>query len=60
MPQYHYQSAQGLPIRTTNFRDTAKEFAHALAEDCRGDHGVHPAVRVWTGPVTEAPAATAP
>jgi hypothetical protein len=60
VPQYTYQSAPGLPIRTTNYAGTAEEFAAALAEDCRGDHGVEPLVQVWTGPVTEPPAATWP
>ena len=62
MPQFTYQSAPGLPIRTTNYRGTAQDFADALAEDCPGDHGIEPNVRVWhgTGPVTEPPAATAP
>ncbi|MDF3303308.1 hypothetical protein [Streptomyces tropicalis] len=50
MPQYSYQPAPGLPIKTTTFGGTAEEFAQALAEDCRGDHGVEPEVRVWTGP----------
>jgi len=61
MPRYTYQSAPGLRIRTTNYPGTAKEFADALAEDCRANHGVEPNVRVWTddGPVTEPPAATA-
>ncbi|MGW4042973.1 hypothetical protein [Streptomyces sp. NPDC004721] len=61
MPKYTYQSAPGLRIRTTNFAGTAKEFAEALAGDCRADHGVEPNVRVWLGdgPVTGPPAATA-
>jgi hypothetical protein len=61
VPTYTYQSAPGLRVRTTNYRGTAQEFAEALAEDCRADHGVEPDVRVWLGdgPVTEPPAATA-
>lgn len=59
MPQYSYQSAPGLPIRCTTYGGTAQEFAQALAEDCPGDYGVAPDVRVWSGPVTEIPAATA-
>jgi hypothetical protein len=61
VPTYTYQSAPGLRVRTTNYRGTAQEFAEALAEDCRGDHGVEPDVRVWLGggPVTNPPAATA-
>ncbi|MFE7236104.1 hypothetical protein ACFVAF_36930 [Streptomyces sp. NPDC057596] len=62
MPRYTYQPAPGLRVRTTNFQGTAQEFAEALAEDCRADHGAEPDVRVWLGdgPVTEPPAATAP
>ncbi|MFI1371330.1 hypothetical protein ACH4UY_04870 [Streptomyces longwoodensis] len=61
MPRYTYQSAPGLRVRTTNFLGTAQEFAEALAEDCRADHGVAPDVRVWLGdgPVTDPPAASA-
>lgn len=61
MPKYTYQSARGLTVRTTNYRGSAQEFADALAEDCRADHGVDPDVRVWLddGPVTQPPAATA-
>ena len=61
MPKYTSQPAPGLQVRTTNFRGSAQEFADALSEDCRGDHGVDPDVRVWNGdgPVTEPPAATA-
>ncbi|MFH9403274.1 hypothetical protein ACH4JS_26515 [Streptomyces sp. NPDC017638] len=61
MPRYTYQSAPGLRVRTTNYAGTPQQFADALAEDCRADHGVDPAVRVWLGdgPVTEPPAATA-
>lgn len=59
MPQYSYQSAPGLPIRRTTYSGTAQEFADALAEDCRADHGVAPDVKVWAGPITEAPTATA-
>ncbi|MFF1483121.1 hypothetical protein ACIGZH_01740 [Streptomyces sp. NPDC058319] len=61
MPRYTYQSARGLRVRTTNYRGSAQEFADALAEDCRADHGVEPDVRVWLGdgPVTAPPAATA-
>lgn len=59
MPQYSYQPAPGLPIRRTSFGGTAQEFADALAEDCRADHGVDPDVKVWDGSVTERPTATA-
>ncbi|RAJ52796.1 hypothetical protein K388_05896 [Streptomyces sp. KhCrAH-43] len=41
---------RGLTIKTTTFGGTAEEFAQALAEDCRGDHGVDPEVRGCTGP----------
>jgi len=58
MPRYSYQSAPGLRIKHTTYRGTAQEFADALAEDCPGDYGLQPDVRVWTGPVTEPPAAT--
>jgi hypothetical protein len=60
MPQYTYQSARGLRIRTSSFPGTAQEFADALAEDCPGDYRVQPDVRVWNGngPVTGPPAAT--
>jgi hypothetical protein len=46
VPQYNYQSAPDLPIKTTNFNGTAAEFAEALAEDCCADHAVEPNVRV--------------
>ncbi|KJK58342.1 hypothetical protein [Saccharothrix sp. ST-888] len=59
MPRYSYQSAPGLRIRTTHFAGSAEEFAQALAEDCRADYGTEPDVRVWDGPITEPPAATA-
>ncbi|WP_431999307.1 hypothetical protein [Streptomyces sioyaensis] len=61
MPRFTYQSARGLPIKTTNYRGTAQDFADALAEDCRADYRVEPDVRVWhgDGPVTDPPAATA-
>jgi hypothetical protein len=60
MPRYTYQSARGQRIRTANYGGTAQEFADALAEDCPGDYGVQPDVRVWDGdgPVTAPPAAT--
>lgn len=59
MPEYSYQSTPGERIRTTTFRGSAEEFAQALAEDCKGDYGTEPDVRVWNGPVTEPPTATA-
>lgn len=59
MPQYSYQPTPGERIRTAVYRGTAEEFAQALAEDCPGDYGVEPDVRVWDGPITEPPAATA-
>lgn len=59
MPKYSYQSTPGERIRATTFRGTAQDFAEALAEDCPGDYGTQPDVRVWDGPITEPPAATA-
>ncbi|WP_037918688.1 hypothetical protein [Actinacidiphila yeochonensis] len=58
MPTYSYQSAPGLRVRTSTHAGSPQEFAAALAEDCPGDYGVQPDVRVWAGPVTEPPAAT--
>ena len=59
MPKYRYQSTPGVQIKETTYRGTAEEFAQALAEDCPGDYQAAPDVRVWEGPVTEPPAATA-
>jgi hypothetical protein len=59
VPKYSYQSTPGERIRTTNYGGSAEEFAQALAEDCKGDYGSDPDVRVWDGSVTEPPAATA-
>jgi hypothetical protein len=58
MPLYSYRSAPGLRVHTASYPGTAQELADALAEDCPGDYGVQPDVCVWTGPVTEPPAAT--
>ncbi|MFI9784653.1 hypothetical protein ACIHEI_14270 [Kitasatospora sp. NPDC051984] len=60
MPRTHYsyQAALGERVMGTHFDGTAKELAEETARDYRADGGI-PDVRVWTGPITEPPAATA-
>ncbi|KDN84389.1 hypothetical protein [Kitasatospora cheerisanensis] len=58
MPRYRYQQAPGERIHAATFRGTPEEFAAELARDWRAG-GRTPDVRVWTGPITEPPAATA-
>ncbi|MFD7643012.1 hypothetical protein ACFV4P_20410 [Kitasatospora sp. NPDC059795] len=55
---YSYQPAPGERVNGTYFDGTAREFAEEIARDYRADGGT-PDVKVWTGPITETPAATA-
>ncbi|PJN22409.1 hypothetical protein [Kitasatospora sp. CB02891] len=60
MPRTHYsyQPAPGERVTGTHFDGTAQELADEIARDWRAGGGT-PDVKVWDGPITELPAATA-